>query len=88
MPASLSVLPVPTAVKVNILASSIGGISESDIDLALASRAIIIGFNVRADGVARRRIQDTGVDVRYYSIIYDVIDDVNSAIAGLPATLK
>lgn len=73
-------------VKVNIISSSIGGISESDIDLALASRAIIIGFNVRADSVARRRIQDTGVDVRYYSIIYDVIDDVSAAIAGLLGT--
>lgn len=73
-------------VKINIIASSIGGISESDIDLALASQASIIGFNVRADAVARRRIQDTGVDVRYYSIIYDVIDDVSAAIAGLLGT--
>ncbi len=78
---------LPSAeVKVNVLTSSIGGISESDIDLALASRAIIIGFNVRADGVARRRIQDTGVDVRYYSIIYDVLDDVSDAISGLLGT--
>jgi len=73
-------------VKVNIIASSIGGISESDIDLAMASQASIIGFNVRADAVARRRIQDTGVDVRYYSIIYEVIDDVAAAIAGLLGT--
>lgn len=78
---------LPSAeVKVNVLSSAIGGISESDVDLALASKAIIIGFNVRADSVARKRIQDTGVDVRYYSIIYNVIDDVNDAIAGLLGT--
>jgi translation initiation factor IF-2 len=73
-------------VKVNVLSSGIGGISESDVDLALASKAIIIGFNVRADGTARKRIQDTGVDVRYYSIIYEIIDDVSSAISGLLGT--
>ena len=78
---------LPSAeVKVNVLSASIGGISESDVDLALASRAIIIGFNVRADSVARKRIQDTGVDMRYYSIIYNVIDDVTDAIAGLLGT--
>ncbi len=78
---------LPSAeVKVTVVSSSIGGISESDVDLALASRAIIIGFNVRADSVARRRIQDTGIDVRYYSIIYDVLDDVSDAIGGLLGT--
>jgi translation initiation factor IF-2 len=78
---------LPSAeVKVTVVSSSVGGISESDIELALASRAIIIGFNVRADSVARRRIQDTGVDVRYYSIIYQVIDDVADAIGGLLGT--
>ncbi|MDB5970750.1 MAG: translation initiation factor [Hydrocarboniphaga sp.] len=78
---------LPSAeVKVNVLVSSIGGISESDVDLAMASKAIIIGFNVRADSQARKRIQDSGVDVRYYSIIYEVIDDVTSAIAGLLGT--
>ncbi len=84
---SESLKKLPSAeVKVTVVSSSIGGISESDIDLALASRAIIIGFNVRADSVARRRIQDTGVDVRYYSIIYDVLDDVADAIGGLLGT--
>lgn len=73
-------------VKINIIASGIGSISESDIDLAFASQATIIGFNVRADSVARRRIQDSGVDVRYYSIIYDVIEDVSAAISGLLGT--
>jgi translation initiation factor IF-2 len=82
-----SLRKMPSAeVRVNVVSSSIGGISESDIDLALASRAIIIGFNVRADSVARRRIQDTGVDVRYYSIIYDVLDDIADAIGGLLGT--
>ena len=73
-------------VKVNIVAAAVGGISESDVDLALASEAIIIGFNTRADSKARQRIQATGVDVRYYSIIYDVIDDVTDAISGLLGT--
>ncbi|MFP5357257.1 MAG: translation initiation factor IF-2 [Gammaproteobacteria bacterium] len=73
-------------VRVNVLSSTIGGISESDVDLALASKAILIGFNVRADAAARRHIQDTGVDVRYYSIIYNVIDDVTDAISGLLGT--
>jgi translation initiation factor IF-2 len=78
---------LPSAeVRVNVLSSTIGGISESDVDLALASKAIVIGFNVRADSVARKRIQDTGIDVRYYSIIYQVIDDVNDAIQGLLGT--
>ena len=78
---------LPSAeVRVNVLSSTIGGISESDVDLALASKAIIIGFNVRADSVARKRIQDSGIDVRYYSVIYQVIDDVTAAIAGLLGT--
>ena len=73
-------------VRINVLSSAIGGINESDIDLALASKAIIIGFNVRADGGARKRIQETGVDVRYYSIIYNVLDDVADAVSGLLGT--
>ncbi|HUP91958.1 MAG TPA: translation initiation factor IF-2 [Solimonas sp.] len=73
-------------VQVNVLSSTLGGISESDVDLALASKAIIIGFNVRADSAARKHIQDTGVDVRYYSIIYNIIDDITAAINGLLGT--
>jgi translation initiation factor IF-2 len=73
-------------VKVNVLSATIGGINESDVDLALASKAIIIGFNVRADSAARKHIQDTGIDVRYYSIIYEIIDDVTDAISGLLGT--
>ncbi|AXQ29204.1 translation initiation factor IF-2 [Solimonas sp. K1W22B-7] len=78
---------LPSAeVKVNVLSTTLGGINESDVDLALASKAIIIGFNVRADGGARKHIQDTGVDVRYYSIIYEIMDDVSDAISGLLGT--
>ncbi|SEQ68907.1 translation initiation factor IF-2 [Solimonas aquatica] len=73
-------------VKVNVLSTAVGGINESDVDLAMASKAIIVGFNVRADGTARKRIQDTGVDVRYYSVIYDIIDDVSDAVSGLLGT--
>lgn len=78
---------LPSAeIRVNVLSATIGGISESDVDLALASRAIIFGFNVRADSVARKRIQDSGIDVRYYSVIYQVLDDVTAAISGLLGT--
>ena len=70
-------------VKVKVIASAVGGITESDVNLAAASGAIIIGFNVRADASARTAVKETGVDVRYYSIIYEAIDDVKSAIVGL-----
>jgi translation initiation factor IF-2 len=61
----------------------VGGIAESDVNLALASDAIIIGFNVRADAAARRLSADKEVDLRYYSVIYEVIDDVKQALSGL-----
>lgn len=70
-------------VKVNIIASGVGGITESDINLAIASNAIVIGFNVRADQSSRRLVEAEGVDLRYYSIIYDLIDEVKSALSGL-----
>ena len=70
-------------VKVKVISSNVGGITESDVNLAAASNAIIIGFNVRADAAARSTMKETGVDVRYYSIIYEAIDDVKSAIVGL-----
>jgi translation initiation factor IF-2 len=69
-------------IKVNVIASSVGGITESDVNLAAASDAIIIGFNVRADAGARNAVKDSGVDMRYYSIIYEAIDDVKAAING------
>ena len=72
-------------VKVKVLASSVGGITETDVNLAAASDAFIIGFNVRADATARTAIKESGVDVRYYSIIYEAIDDVKAAISGLLA---
>lgn len=72
-------------VKVNVVAAGVGGISESDANLAVTSGATIIGFNVRADGAARRLVEDKELDLRYYSIIYEVIDDVRKAIRGLLA---
>lgn len=69
-------------VKVNIISSGIGGISESDVNLAIASKAIIIAFNVRANVEARKLMETNGVDVHYHNIIYDVINDVKKAISG------
>jgi translation initiation factor IF-2 len=69
--------------KVRIVASGVGGITESDANLAVTSNAILIGFNVRADASARRVVEEHGLDLRYYSIIYEVIDDVKKAISGL-----
>ena len=70
-------------IKINVIGSGVGGISESDATLAAASKAIMIGFNVRADVSARKVIADSGVDLRYFSIIYDVIDQVKQAATGL-----
>ena len=70
-------------IKVKIVASGVGGINESDISLALTSGAFVIGFNVRADAAARRMAEDKGVDIRYYSIIYEIMDDVKKAISGM-----
>lgn len=72
-------------VKVNIIHSGVGAITESDINLALASKAVVIGFNSRADTVARKLIGSTGVDVRYYSIIYEAVDEIKSALSGMMA---
>ena len=72
-------------VKVKVLSSGVGGITETDANLAAASNAVIIGFNVRADAAARSAIKESGVDVRYYSIIYEAIDDVKAALSGLLA---
>jgi len=70
-------------VAVNIVASGTGGISETDVNLALASNAIIIGFNVRADSAARRLIEAENVDLRYFSVIYEAIDTVKAAVSGM-----
>jgi len=70
-------------VRVNVVASGTGGISETDVNLAIASNAIVIGFNVRADSAARRLVASEHVGMHYFSVIYDVIDTVNQAISGL-----
>lgn len=72
-------------VKVSILHSGVGGISESDVNLAIASNAIIIGFNSRADAAARKLAEAESIDIRYYNIIYDAIDDVKAALSGMLA---
>ena len=73
-------------IKVNVVSSGVGGITESDASLAQASSAVIIGFNVRADASARKIIQEADLDLNYYSVIYDAIDDVKKAITGLLGT--
>ncbi len=70
-------------VKVAIVGSGVGGITESDANLAVTSNAIMLGFNVRADAAARRVVDEKGLDLRYYSIIYELIDDVKKALSGL-----
>jgi len=72
-------------VKVNIVHAAVGGITESDINLALASKAVVIGFNVRADAQARKLAESSGVQIRYYNIIYEAVDDVKAALSGMLA---
>jgi translation initiation factor IF-2 len=72
-------------VKVQIVHAAVGGISESDINLAIASKAVIIGFNTRADAGARKLAEGNGVDIRYYNIIYDAVDEVKAAMEGMLA---
>jgi translation initiation factor IF-2 len=75
-------------VKVNILHSGVGAITESDVNLALASKAVLIGFNVRADASARKLAEANGVDIRYYNIIYEAVDEVKAALSGMLAPEK
>jgi len=72
-------------VRVKIIASGVGGINESDVNLAVASSAVMIGFNVRADASAKRIIEEDGIDLHYYSVIYDAIDDVKRSLSGMLA---
>jgi translation initiation factor IF-2 len=72
-------------VKVQIVHAAVGGISESDINLAIASKAVIVGFNVRADANARKLAENNGVDIRYYNIIYDAVDEMKAAMTGMLA---
>lgn len=81
---ALSEISAPK-VKVKIISSGVGGINETDVNLAVASNAIIIGFNVRANAEARKLIEAEGVDVHYHSIIYEVIDEVKRAVSGFMA---
>ena len=81
-----SLLKLSTAeVKVQVVHGAVGGISESDINLAIASKAVIIGFNVRADAGARKLAEHNGVDIKYYNIIYDAVDEVKAAMTGMLA---
>ncbi|MGF6855767.1 translation initiation factor IF-2 [Paraburkholderia sp. CI3] len=75
-------------VRVQIVHGAVGGISESDVNLATASKAVIIGFNTRADAQARKLAEANGVDIRYYNIIYDAVDDVKAAMSGMLAPEK
>jgi translation initiation factor IF-2 len=70
-------------VKVQMVFTAVGGISESDVNLAIASKAVIIGFNTRADAGARKLAENNGVDIRYYNIIYDAVDEIKAALSGM-----
>jgi translation initiation factor IF-2 len=70
-------------VRVQVVHGAVGGISESDVNLALASKAVILGFNVRADASARKLAETSGIDIRYYNIIYDAIDEIKAAMGGM-----
>ncbi len=72
-------------VTVKVVASGVGGITASDVQLAAASKALVLGFNVRADGAAREAVKETGADIRYFSIIYEAIDDIKQRMSGLLA---
>jgi translation initiation factor IF-2 len=75
-------------VRVQVVHAAVGGISESDVNLAMASKAVIIGFNTRADTSARKLAEASGVDIRYYNIIYDAVDEIKAAMSGMLAPEK
>ncbi|KIF81338.1 translation initiation factor IF-2 [Noviherbaspirillum autotrophicum] len=75
-------------VRVQIVHAAVGGISESDVNLAVASKAVIIGFNTRADASARKLAEASGIDIRYYNIIYDAVDEIKAAMSGMLAPEK
>ena len=70
-------------IKVQLVYAAVGGVSESDVNLAIASKAVIIGFNIRADAGARKLAENNGVDIRYYNIIYDAVDELKAAMSGM-----
>ncbi len=83
---SQSLLKLSTdEVKIQVVHAAVGGISESDVNLAIASKAVIIGFNTRADAGARKLAENNGVDIRYYNIIYDAVDEIKAAMTGMLA---
>jgi translation initiation factor IF-2 len=75
-------------VRVQVVHAAVGGISESDVNLAIASNAVVIGFNVRADQSAKKLAEHNGIDIRYYNIIYDAVDEVKAAMSGMLAPEK
>ena len=84
-----SLLKLSTAeVRVQMVHAAVGGITESDVNLATASKAVIIGFNVRADAGARKLAENHGIDIRYYNIIYDAVDEIKAAMSGMLAPEK
>ncbi|MGN6580157.1 MAG: translation initiation factor IF-2 [Bordetella sp.] len=85
--ASLTKLSTPE-VRVQVVHAAVGGVSESDVNLAIASNAVVIGFNVRADQSAKKLAENNGIDLRYYNIIYDAVDDVKAAMSGMLAPEK
>src|SRR5690606_13154836 len=75
-------------VRVQVVHAAVGGITESDVNLAVASKAVIIGFNTRADTQARKLAEANGIDIRYYNIIYDAVDEIKAAMSGMLAPEK
>ncbi|HXI35411.1 MAG TPA: translation initiation factor IF-2 [Burkholderiales bacterium] len=75
-------------VKVTVVHAGVGGITESDVNLAMASRAVIIGFNARADGAARKLAETSGIQIKYYNIIYDAVEEIKAALSGMLAPEK
>jgi translation initiation factor IF-2 len=75
-------------VKVTVVHAGVGGITESDVNLAMAARAVIIGFNTRADGAARKLAESSGIQVKYYNIIYEAVDEIKAALSGMLAPEK
>jgi translation initiation factor IF-2 len=75
-------------VKVTVVHAGVGGITESDVNLAMAARAVIIGFNTRADGAARKLAESSGIQVKYYNIIYEAVDEIKGALSGMLAPEK
>jgi translation initiation factor IF-2 len=70
-------------IRVQLVYGAVGGISESDVNLAIASKAVIIGFNTRADAGARKLAENNGIEIRYYNIIYDAVDELKAAMSGM-----